>query len=110
MQGREKRPFMDTFKEEPEYRERGHYFEQLSRFLAFFPIESFIFIEMEEIKETPLEVLKNLYQFLGVADSFMPAGINQKTNASSALRSEMAQFLGYAFSRMDGAMETYLYS
>ncbi len=50
------------------YLRRSYYDEQLARWLEYFPLDQFLFIQSERFFENPVEVLRQLYDFLGIDD------------------------------------------
>lgn len=50
------------------YVSRGIYFEQLSRWLNYFPREQFLIIKSEELYADPAVIVSKAFQFLGVPD------------------------------------------
>ena len=53
------------------YLARGRYSEQLERWLEYYPIEQFRVYQSEQFFEQPKEVLKDIYDFIGVSE-FIP--------------------------------------
>lgn len=51
---------------------RGYYDEQLKRYLKYFSINKFLFIDFFEIKSNPEQVVKTLYSFLDIKSDFIP--------------------------------------
>ena len=50
----------------------GFYFEQISRFIALFPLEQLFFLTTDELKSSPTESLQKICKFLEVDSSFVP--------------------------------------
>ena len=53
------------------YLARGRYSEQLERWLEYYPIEQIRVYQSERFFEQPQEVLREIYEFIGVSD-FVP--------------------------------------
>ena len=53
---------------EPSIIKRGIYFEQIERYLSYFPFKSFMFIESELFFKEKITVLNQVLKFLNVAD------------------------------------------
>ncbi len=83
---REKRPMHQALREEPVYVQNGLYFQALQRYLEYFPLSKIHFIWFEEIKDKPEMVVRDLYAFLGVDPTFVPATLYQKKNAAKRSR------------------------
>lgn len=56
------------------YRRRGHYLEQLKRFLEYYPLDRFLILKSESFYEDPIPTLQEICRFLGVDDDFQPKG------------------------------------
>ncbi len=89
---KEDRTLDQAIREEPEYLDMSMYSTNLNRYLAFFPLEQFCFVWFEDIEKRPAEVLKSVYQFLGVEPDFEPPSMNKKSNPGRASRSIGFQF------------------
>jgi hypothetical protein len=63
------------------YVENGFYFEQLARFLHFFPTEQIYVMITEEFKKQPLQQMAMCYDFLGIDNTFQP-DVNQQYNVT----------------------------
>lgn len=48
------------------YATQGIYVKQIQNWLSYFPLEQFLFLRSEDLFLNPSEVLKNVYQFLGL--------------------------------------------
>lgn len=58
--------FEETIEQQSEFIESSYYFEQIERYLQFFPQESFLFLLMEDLIERPAETLKKILTFIDV--------------------------------------------
>lgn len=66
-QGDEKRPFLEAIKDpSTNYLDISNYYDQINKWLHYYPIESFYFILFDDLKENPEKVAKDCYQFLGI--------------------------------------------
>lgn len=54
------------------YRERGYYYRQLSRYYAMFPVEHIQIFLYEDLQNSPLELMRAIFRFLEVDDTFTP--------------------------------------
>jgi hypothetical protein len=83
----EPRPLSQAIHEEPEYIEASLYFKNISRFLPYFSLDRFFFMDMDLVKSNPQKLLSDLYRFLGVDDQFTPPGMTGKSNPARTTRS-----------------------
>ena len=88
---RETRPMEQAFRQESVYIKNGLYAEALKRYLQYFPITQIHLIWFEDIKQRPEEVLRDLYQFLGVTPDFIPYHLHRKQNAAKRSKSKWLQ-------------------
>jgi hypothetical protein len=94
----EKRTFAQLLEQEPEIKQKGLYFEQISRYLAFFPQENFLFLVFEETIKNPESILKQLAEFLSVEyEKFELSTVSQKKNSSGLVRFPRARALACNF-------------
>jgi hypothetical protein len=70
----------------------GFYHEQLTRMLEVFPREQILVILHHEFRKHEKEALKELYRFIGVADSFEPQ-VDRVVNRSGIPRSRALEFV-----------------
>jgi hypothetical protein len=59
---------------------RGYYFEQLSRYLDYFPRENLLIQIYEEMKQNSQQALLECLTFLDVDSQFLPDTLNEKAN------------------------------
>jgi hypothetical protein len=83
----ESRSISQAIREEPEYIEACLYYKNISRFLPYFSLDRFFFMDMEMVKSDPGKLLKDMYQFLGVDEYFIPPGLTEKSNPARTTRS-----------------------
>jgi hypothetical protein len=81
------RSISQAIREEPEYIEACLYYKNITRFLPFFSLDRFFFLDMAEVKSNPQDLLSSLYRFLGVDENFVPPGISGKSNPARTTRS-----------------------
>lgn len=65
---------------------RGLYYQQLKPFFDFFPRENIKVVFFEDIKSKPEKLVKEMYEFLEVAPSFVPASLNTRINVTKKIR------------------------
>ncbi len=68
--------FEEAIIQQSEFIDSSYYWEQIEKYLPFFPPESFLFLLMEDLINEPTNVLIKICQFLGVDDNvdLMPKG------------------------------------
>jgi len=59
---------------------RGYYFEQLSRYLKYFPRENLLILIYEEMRENSQQALSRGLEFLKADSQFLPDTLNAKVN------------------------------
>lgn len=70
---------------DPELLDQGLYGEQLERYYALFPPENILVLMHEEILAKPTEVIRRLYEFVGISDtSFMPSQAHHRVNQAGS--------------------------
>ncbi len=77
------------------------YSKHLSRWLKFFPLSNFLFIDFDELKKSPNDVLKKIFKFLGVKDDFSinDTKVRNKTTYRSMLNDETKKELEKKFEK-----------
>ncbi|MEQ9359219.1 sulfotransferase family protein [Coleofasciculus chthonoplastes] len=63
------------------YKHRGFYYIQLQRFFSAFPGDKIRVYLYEDLQETPLNLVQDIFRFLNVDDSFIP-NLQNKSNVS----------------------------
>ena len=71
----------------PMYVEQGLYGKHLGNWLTHFPADQLHVILVDDIRERPSAVVRELFRFLGVDDSFQPPALTNRFNPSFANRS-----------------------
>ena len=61
---------------------RGRYGEHLEHFYTLFPKEQVLVLIYEDIKKDPAAVMRQVFKFLGVQDSFVPPSLLTKENVT----------------------------
>jgi len=70
--------FEEAIRKHPAYIEESLYYPQLKRYFDLFPRENIKTILLDDIEKDSRAVLKDLYRFLEVDDSFVPRDIDRK--------------------------------
>lgn len=73
--------FLTFYRQNEQFRYRGNYFTQLSRYLECYPRESFLILIYEELTKNGQHALADCFNFLSVDDQFVPQNLNAKVNA-----------------------------
>lgn len=75
------------------YVESSMYGLQLSRYLAYYPLERIRVITLEELRQKPQETLQATFRFIGVDDGFLPADPSEvhHQTSSKAMRVALRQ-------------------
>lgn len=73
------------------YIETGLYAEQVKRYLDVFPASQVKIVLYDDLKKKLFDIIKELYAFAGVDDSFIPE-ISEKYNTAIIPRSEIASY------------------
>lgn len=79
-------PISEAIRDVPEFIEASKYYQNISRFLPLFSLDSIFFVEMEAVRTRPQELVSELYTFLGVDPDFIPKGINDKSNPARRVK------------------------
>lgn len=64
--GREFKHFAEAIRNDGFYLDVSNYYSQLSLWLEYFPVESFLFILFEDLKKNPQKVAQECFSFLGL--------------------------------------------
>jgi hypothetical protein len=76
--GQEVRSLADAVLNDDYYVQISRYYYQMEQYWKYFPEHNLKIVFVEDIKKDPLAVIRELYCFLGVDDSFVPDSINEK--------------------------------
>ncbi len=82
MNGREYDNFENAIKDESFYLDVSNYYGQLSLWLEYFPLDSFLFILFEDMKKNPLKVVEQCFKFIGVDADNIQIDIGEPKNQS----------------------------
>lgn len=70
------------------YQDRGFYYEQIMRYMKYFSKSQMLFLLFNDLKKRPVDVMKQVFEFLGVDSTFAHAlGIYRKRNIAKVPRS-----------------------
>ncbi len=93
--GREKRSFGEAVRNDYFYLDVSNYYGQLALWLNYFPIESFLFILFENMKEYPEQVAKDCFKFIGINSENTRISLEEAKN-----RSRYVNVVGRQFNRL----------
>lgn len=79
--------FESAFASNPTYQNQGMYYHHLSRWIESFGKDRIHVILMEDIREDPSTVARELYRFLEVSDDSVPTDLHKTRNKSYVPRS-----------------------
>ena len=101
-----RKPVPDTFEayleRYPEVLNYGRFYSHLQRFLAYFPMSQYHFIWYEDVCERPQDVLRQLFQFLGVDAHFSPQALHERINPRQAARvAAVRNFISFTTDRLN---------
>jgi len=72
----------------------GFYGRQLKLYCEYFPIETFHFIKFEEINQNPLQTIREVFDFLGVDNGFVPPLLMKKWTAATNVPIDTGELKG----------------
>lgn len=78
--------FGESLKSHPEYLEQGLYSQQLSRYLEHFDRKQLLIMVYEDSRQNPLEFVRTIFRFLGVAPNFVPVMLTRRINVAHVPR------------------------
>ena len=89
------------------YQARTNYLNTLENWSEFYPEEQIFVGFLEDVHFFPEQLLRGVYEFLGVDASFRPRGIGEKVHVRSAgtMLAESAAYLARAYLPDSGALE-----
>ena len=76
----ERRDMLTAIKEDSEYIAISHYAMQLSLYFKVFGRDKVAILTLEELRKNTVNVVKKLFEWLGVDSSFTPLNLNQREN------------------------------
>lgn len=97
--GREKRKFGEAIRDDRFYLDVSNYYGQLALWLEYFPIESFLFLLFEDLKENPEKVAQECFKFIGVEENIQ-IHLEEVKNKTIYVNSVGRQF-NWVFNRLD---------
>jgi hypothetical protein len=71
------------------YATRGYYLRQVERFLEHVDRSRILFLLSHDLEANPTRCIREVYQFLEVADAFVPPNIGERFHRATAPRSPM---------------------
>ncbi len=77
------------------YKSRGLYYDQIERYLSFFPRKSLLIIKSEELFSDPVRSMALIFNFLGLNSVTIKYGDLRKLNASKVIYSVPSDVLDY---------------
>lgn len=75
---------------DPSVFEQGYYATQLSTLYSIFPKDQVIIFFFEELSAAPQNVVRRLYQFIGVEPDFRPPSLHKRVNVNAKPRLRLA--------------------
>jgi len=78
---------------DPRYIQRGFYGAILENYSSYLNDNRLLVLFHEDLKTAPASLLKKLYGYLGVNDSFLPSVLTRKVNKAKMVRSGIIQRL-----------------
>lgn len=93
--GREHRSFLEAINNDHFYLDVSNYYGQLTLWLEYFPLESFLFLLFEDLKKNPEQVVKNCFQFLGLDSENITINLQEHRN-----KTQNINFVGRRFNRI----------
>lgn len=77
------------------YLDRGKYYKHLHRYFKEFPKKNIHVVVFDDIKDKPDKVVKDLYKFLEVDESFKPSMLNKRVYSSIGHKSQAFKKVGF---------------
>ncbi len=93
--GREHRSFWEAISNDYFYLDVSNYYGQLTLWLEYFPLESFLFLLFEDLKQNPEQVVKNCFKFLELDSENIPLNVQEHRN-----KTQNVNFVGRKFNRI----------
>ena len=75
--------FEQKLLDKPEFISEGFYYDQLKRYLAYFPRDQILILLYEQIAVDPVGFMQRIYRFVGVDDGFTSGLETEKVNAAA---------------------------
>ncbi len=93
--GREHRNFFDAIENDRFYLDVSDYYGQLSLWLKYFPLESFLFLLFEDLKQNPEQVVKSCFEFLKLNSDDIILNLSEHRN-----KTQNVSLVGRKFNRI----------
>lgn len=90
--GREQREFGEAIRDDYFYLDVSDYYGQLTLWLRYFPIESFLFVLFEDMKKNPEQVAKECFRFIGLDSNDIHVHLEKPRNKSRYVNTVGRQF------------------
>jgi hypothetical protein len=75
------------------YGQEGYYLDLIVRYLAYFPRDSMLILLYDDLLESPLSVIRTVYEFLGVDAGFVPPSGETRINETEVVSSRTQSVL-----------------
>ncbi|MFO1468552.1 MAG: sulfotransferase [Steroidobacteraceae bacterium] len=108
--GGEDLSFETGLRNNPMYVEQGRYATHLRNWLRHLPRERILIVLMEDVQGDPQRVAREVFSFLGVDETYVPAGLDNRYNRSFVTRSSVltgAKDAVYRATRLPGLRWTW---
>lgn len=93
--GREHRSFGEAIRNDYFYLDVSNYYGQLSLWLEYFPLESFLFLLFEDLKNNSEQAVKKCFEFLNIDSENIKINVREHQN-----KTENVNFVGRRFNRI----------
>ena len=95
--------FEQQLSDSPEFIAEGMYFDQLSRYLCFFPPEQIQILLYDDLVQNPVSYMQKVYEFLGlrsdIETGWESVKVNRETSKGNLARFQTLDFLSRALGR-----------
>jgi hypothetical protein len=98
--GREHRNFGEAIRKDYFYLDVSNYYGQLSLWLEYFSLDSFLFLLFEDLKTNPQQVMKSCFKFLGIEHQNIPINPQEHRNKTQNVNSIGRKF-NWVFKKLD---------
>ncbi len=89
-------PFDDAVQLRKEFIEKSKYYTLLAPYLKIFPKNQLKIILLEDIKENPLKIYREICDFLKIDSNFEPRTLTGKSNSAKAVKAPfVSKLMGY---------------
>ncbi|WP_019505056.1 sulfotransferase domain-containing protein [Pleurocapsa sp. PCC 7319] len=93
--GREHQSFGEAIRNDYFYLDISNYYGQLTLWLEYFPLKSFLFLLFEDLKHNPEQVAKQCFEFLEIDSENIQVNLQQHEN-----RTRSINFVGRRFNKI----------